>query len=51
MEEEHYIVIEQDGYMTNGGMKVYQQETSYDVPTDNIEDVDKLCLLLEARLI
>lgn len=50
-EEPHYIVVEQDGSMTDGGMKAYQNERSYDPPHETIEDTEKFCLLLESRLI
>jgi len=51
MDEESYIVVEQDGSMTDGGLKAYQHEQSYDLPHDTVEDVDKMCFLLESRLI
>ena len=51
MEEEHYIIVEQDGSMTNGGMKTYLQEKSYDLPHETTEEVDHMCFLLESRLI
>ena len=50
-EEYHYIVVEQDGSMTYGGLNAYQTERSYDPPHETIEEMEKFCLLLEARLI
>ena len=50
-EDQHIVIIEQDGSMTDGGLKSYQHEPAYDLPHETTDDVDRLCLLLESRLI
>ena len=49
--EEHYEVKEQDGSMTDGGLKSYLHERSYNLPHKTVEEVDRMCQLLESRLI
>lgn len=49
--DDHYTVVEQDGSMTDGGLKSYQNELIYREPEDNLDKVDQLCLFMESRLV